>query len=58
MYKVNTSMEDNQKTEQTEPKSAQVRPARKPNENAGFAVMGHVKIFDPNSKETILETRE
>ena len=29
----------------------------KPNERASFYVSGHVKIFDPETKEVILETR-
>jgi hypothetical protein len=55
-HKVNTSMEDQQKTQESKPVEP-VRPTR-PNENAGFAVMGHIKIFDPNSKEVVLEARE
>ena len=57
MYKVNTSMENKNKQESVDQKTAKRAPS-KPNEKAGFAVMGHVKIFDPNTKETILETRE
>jgi hypothetical protein len=55
MHKVNTFMEEKQT--QSAQQDTQQKTA-KPNENAGFAVMGHVKIFDPNSKETIVETRE
>ena len=32
------------------------KPER-PNEHAGFAVSGFVRIFDPGTKETLLETR-
>jgi hypothetical protein len=35
----------------------QQQPRRKPNEVGGIAVSGFVKIFDPNTKETIVETR-
>lgn len=49
-------MEDNQ-IQQPVPQPAQPQPRRKPNEVGGIAVSGFVKIFDPNTKETILETR-
>ena len=33
------------------------KPASRPNENGSIAVMGHVKIFDPNTKEVLLDKR-
>jgi hypothetical protein len=56
MYKLNSSMNDKSVQENKldpEPKKAQP----KPNERAGFAIMAHLKIFDPNTKEVIVETR-
>lgn len=47
---------DSQQTQQN--KEKQETPVSKPNERAGFAVMGHLKIFDPNTKEVKVETRE
>ncbi len=54
MHELNSSMND-KSAQQSEPvqKTSQTRP----NERAGFVVMGHVKIFDPNTKEVIVETR-
>jgi hypothetical protein len=40
-----------------DPKPMQPQTRRKPNEVGGIAVSGFVKIFDPNTQETILETR-
>ena len=37
--------------------SAPKQPESKPNERASFYVSGHIKIFDPETKEVILETR-
>lgn len=54
--KVNTSMESMTKQE-TQKTPVGAKPAAKPNEKAGFAVMGHLKIFDPNTKEIKVETR-
>ena len=56
IHKVNTSMESTTKTE-PQNTTAGNKPAAKPNEKAGFAIMGHLKIFDPNSKEIKVETR-
>lgn len=53
--KVNTSM--NQVTEKPTIESSD-QPAKRPNENGSFAVMGHIKIFDPNTKEVLVESRE
>lgn len=53
---LNTSMDNKQPT--TTPQPVKEQPRRKPNEVGGIAVSGFVKIFDPNTKETILETRE
>lgn len=30
---------------------------KKPNENAGFYFSSHLKIFDPNSKEVLVQKR-
>jgi len=32
-------------------------PARRPNEAAAFCVHGFVRIFDPETKQTIVEVR-
>lgn len=32
-------------------------PTRRPDESAAFSVEGHVKIFDPNTKEIYVEKR-
>jgi len=53
---LNTTMDNKQQSTPTPPQS-QPQPRRKPNEVGGIAVSGFVKIFDPNTKETILETR-
>ena len=45
------------KRTQSEQKPANPAPAKRPNECGSIAVSGHVKIFDPNTKEVILETR-
>jgi hypothetical protein len=43
--------------QQPKSESVQKTPQTRPNERAGFVVMGHVKIFDPNTKEVMVETR-
>lgn len=53
---LNTTM-DNKQNQQPAPQPSQPQTRRKPNEVGGIAVSGFVKIFDPNTKETILETR-
>jgi hypothetical protein len=50
-------MQENTEKPQVQQESQRSKPVAKPNERAGFAVMGHVKIFDPNSQEVIVETR-
>ena len=50
-------MQENIEKPQVQQESQKAKPVAKPNERAGFAVMGHVKIFDPNSQEVIVETR-
>lgn len=52
---INTPM-DQKMEENQKPEPAQ-KPESRPNERGSFAVMGHVKIFDPNTQETIVETR-
>lgn len=32
-------------------------PEKKPNENAGFQFSSHIKIFDPNTKEVLVQKR-
>lgn len=44
-----------EKTEK--PQQQPTQPAAKPNDRAGFAIMGHVRIFDPNTKTVYVETR-
>jgi hypothetical protein len=46
-----------EKTEQAQQQTTKPQTAAKPNDRAGFAVMGHVKIFDPNTKKVYVETR-
>jgi hypothetical protein len=50
-------MQENTDKLQSQQESQKSKPVAKPNERAGVAVMGHVKIFDPNSQEVIVETR-
>lgn len=50
-------MDNKQPTTAPQPAQSQPQTRRKPNEVGGIAVSGFVKIFDPNTKETILETR-
>lgn len=40
----------------TQEKTAQSRPAR-PNESSRLEVIDHVRIFDPNTKEVMVEKR-
>lgn len=42
-----------QNTQQTQPQQA----IKKPNETGSISVEGFVRIFDPNTKETIVEKR-
>ena len=56
MDELNSSMNDKSAQEPARD-PVQKQPQTRPNERAGFAVMGHVKIFDPNTKEVIVETR-
>jgi hypothetical protein len=56
MHELNSSMND-KTVQETKVDPVQKKPQTKPNERAGFAVMGHVKIFDPNTKEVIVEMR-
>jgi len=56
MHELNSSMND-KSVQEPKVDPVQKKPQTKPNERAGFAVMGHVKIFDPNTKEVIVETR-
>ena len=53
---LNNSMQNNN----TDPRSVEPNKlpvSKKPDESAGFAVEGFVKIFDPQTQETIVETR-
>jgi hypothetical protein len=47
--------------QQTQPNKPAVQqtqhPVQKPNETGAFSIEGHIKIFDPNSKETFVEKR-
>jgi hypothetical protein len=56
MDELNSAMNDKSAQEPARD-PVQKKPQARPNERAGFAVMGHVKIFDPNTKEVIVETR-
>lgn len=59
MTKVNTPMletpQTNNQPAQEKPIS-QARPSR-PNESSRLEVMDHVRIFDPNTKEVMVEKR-
>ena len=52
---INTSMEHTKEERQQDQPAH--RAESRPNERGSFVVMGHVKIFDPNTQETIVETR-
>lgn len=39
-------------------KTEQVQPAPRANDVGTVNVSGYIKIFDPNSKETLVEARE
>jgi hypothetical protein len=56
MDELNSAMND-KSAQQSKTDPVQKTPQTRPNERAGFAVMGHVKIFDPNTKEVMVETR-
>lgn len=45
------------KTTQPVQKPANPAPTKRPNECGSIVVSGHVKIFDPNTKEVMVETR-
>lgn len=45
-----------EKNTPTQPNTA-VQPNRKPNDTGSISVEGFVKIFDPNTKEVIVEKR-
>ena len=46
-----------QQTQPNKPAEQQPKPAAKPNDVGSFSVEGHIKIFDPNTKETFVEKR-
>lgn len=46
---VNNNMNENPTVEQ--------KPVKKPNEAGVFSVEAHVKIYDPNTKEVLVEKR-
>ena len=47
-----------QQTQPIKPAGQQAqKPAPKPNETGAFNIEGHIKIFDPNTKETFVEKR-
>ena len=43
--------------EKNQPPQKQEVPEKKPNENAGFYFFSHIKIFDPNTKEILVQKR-
>jgi hypothetical protein len=43
----------NQSTQPQQPAA----PAKKPNETGSISVEGHIRIFDPKTKEVIVEKR-
>lgn len=46
----------NEKTAPTQ-SNTPVQPSRKPNDTGSISVEGFVKIFDPNTKEVMVEKR-
>lgn len=46
---------NNNKTEKSEIKDS--KDAKKPNEDIGFYISTHLKIYDPNTKEVMLKKR-
>jgi hypothetical protein len=45
----------NKSTETTE--NLQKKPESKPNEHGGFYFSSHLKIFDPNTKQVLVQKR-
>jgi hypothetical protein len=41
----------------TTPLSQPAPPAKKPNETGSISVEGHIRIFDPKTKQVIVEKR-
>lgn len=41
----------------TKDNKKQESAGKKPNETGGIYLMSHVKIFDPNTKEVLVQTR-
>lgn len=39
------------------PDPAQKKPETKPNEHGGFYFSSHIKIFDPNTKQILVQKR-
>ena len=39
------------------PKEQDMKPTTKPNEQGAFSIQGHIKIFDPNTKEVFVDKR-
>ena len=57
--KINTSMDSTaQKNPQMTDGERKRSPKTKPDDQGNFAVLGHIKIFDPNTKQVYVETRE
>lgn len=46
---------NNNKTEKSEIKDS--KDAKKPNEDIGFYISTHLKIYDPNTKEVLVQKR-
>jgi len=44
-------------TEKSQDPQKQEAPEKKPNENAGYYFSSHIKIFDPNTKEILVQKR-
>ena len=42
---------------QNTPPIQPVAPAKKPNETGSISVEGHIRIFDPSTKEVLVEKR-
>jgi hypothetical protein len=43
--------------ENTPNNQEKVEEEKKPNENLGFYLSSHIKIFDPNTKEVLVQKR-
>ena len=52
MNKINKNMEENKQEQQVT-----TQPEKKPDEKGGIHLQGHIKIFDPETKEVYVNGR-